>query len=171
MRLSVDNINRTSPYWVLQLDDMLFRFTTKNGLHYRVGFYPDTALGLPDTYHFFIDNVLNQHSTADPDILKVITAIIEEFFRQEPFVMLYVCDPTDNRQAARNRLYAQWYNEYEKKTEYAMYSESVLFEGTQYYAGLLMKKNNPFATEVITVFHSVIQGIPEQMAGRKQQEN
>ena len=52
-----------------------------------------------------------------------------------------------------------------------MYSESVLFEGTQYYAGLLMKKNNPFATEVITVFHSVIQGIPEQMAGRKQQEN
>ena len=29
MRLSVDRINRESPYWVIQLDDMTFRFVTK----------------------------------------------------------------------------------------------------------------------------------------------
>ena len=30
MRLSVDNINLASPYWVVQVDDMTFRFVTKN---------------------------------------------------------------------------------------------------------------------------------------------
>lgn len=29
MRLSVDNINQESPYWVIQLDELTFRFVTK----------------------------------------------------------------------------------------------------------------------------------------------
>lgn len=29
MRLSVNNINQVSPYWVIQLDDLTFRFITK----------------------------------------------------------------------------------------------------------------------------------------------
>jgi hypothetical protein len=41
MRLSADRINRKSPYWVIQLDEMTFRFVTKNGIIYRVGFYQD----------------------------------------------------------------------------------------------------------------------------------
>ena len=44
MRLSVDNINQNSPYWVIQLDEMTFRFVTKNGVVYRVGFY-DNIIG------------------------------------------------------------------------------------------------------------------------------
>lgn len=37
MRLSVDNINNVSPYWVIQLDDMTFRFVTKNAIKlYRI---------------------------------------------------------------------------------------------------------------------------------------
>ena len=36
MRLSVDNINQTSSYWVIQLDDLTFRFVTKNGVVYRI---------------------------------------------------------------------------------------------------------------------------------------
>ena len=39
MRLSVENINQASPYWVIPLDDMTFRFATKHGVIYRVGFY------------------------------------------------------------------------------------------------------------------------------------
>jgi len=30
MRLSADRINRKSPYWVIQLDEMTFRFVTRN---------------------------------------------------------------------------------------------------------------------------------------------
>ena len=41
MRLSADRINRKSPYWVIQLDEMTFRFVTRNGIIYRVGFYQD----------------------------------------------------------------------------------------------------------------------------------
>ena len=41
MRLSADRINKKSPYWVIQLDELTFRFVTKNGILYRVGFYQD----------------------------------------------------------------------------------------------------------------------------------
>lgn len=56
MRLSVDNINNKSPYWVIQLDDMTFRFVTKNGIVYRVGFYKDPYFLGDKAYHFFIAN-------------------------------------------------------------------------------------------------------------------
>ena len=56
MRLSVDRINRESPYWVIQLDDMTFRFVTKNGIIYRVGFYKDQYFLGNRAYHFFISN-------------------------------------------------------------------------------------------------------------------
>ena len=41
MRLSADRINKKSPYWVIQLDELTFRFVTRNGIIYRVGFYKD----------------------------------------------------------------------------------------------------------------------------------
>ena len=55
MRLSVDHINEQSPYWVIQLDDMQFRFVTKNGIKYRVGFYADEYFLGDKAFHFYIE--------------------------------------------------------------------------------------------------------------------
>ena len=52
MKLSIDAINEKSPLWVLQLDDMLFRFVTRNGIRYRAGFYPDKYFLESGAYHF-----------------------------------------------------------------------------------------------------------------------
>ena len=56
MRLSADRINRKSPYWVIQLDELTFRFVTRNGIIYRVGFYKDQYFLGSRAYHFFIAN-------------------------------------------------------------------------------------------------------------------
>ena len=63
MRLSVDNINNGSPYWVIQLDDMTFRFVTKNDIVYRVGFYKDPYFLGNKAYHFFIANENDSFAT------------------------------------------------------------------------------------------------------------
>ena len=100
MRLSAENINKKSPYWVIQLDDMLFRFRTKNGITYRVGFQEDKFLKVGNTYNFFITNMDNQNAPRDLDVFKVVSLVLEEFFSQDASVMLYICDPSDHREKA-----------------------------------------------------------------------
>ena len=89
MRLSVDKINEKSPYWVLQLSDMQFRFITRNGIVYRVGFYPDEYFMKDKAYQFFIDNVDEVRAPKDTNVYKVIAVILEEFFNYDSSVMLY----------------------------------------------------------------------------------
>ena len=168
MRLSAEKINETSPYWVIQLDEMMFRIRTNHGVLYRIGFYEDTFFAMSGAYHCFIDNSENRHAPNDPKILQTVTAIIEEFFRQNPLVMLYICDPTDNRQAARNRLYQHWFDNYINHSDFRLYSESVEYKSVDYYAGLIMRKDNPFYDDVVARFHNVVGFLPEQMVGHKE---
>ena len=74
-------------------------------------------------FHFFIDNSEKEHGNYDPKILEVVTIILEEFFSQEPTVMLYICDSTDKRQAARDRLYYLWFYDYARSHEMTLYSD------------------------------------------------
>ena len=143
MRLSVDNINLTSPYWVIQLDDMTFRFTTKNGVIYRVGFYKDQYFLGDKAYHFFISNETDVQPPKDVDVYKVITSVLEEFFRQDSSVMLYICDPYDHREAVRDNLYKRWFNSYPRRSELTLKAEALDFEGYVVYTGMIMRKDNP----------------------------
>lgn len=165
--LSADNINRTSPYQVKAIDELSLTFTTDFGVSYDVGFYKDTVFLIDGSYHFFIDNTNHQPSPNDPKLLATITAVIEEFFRQQPLVMLYICDPADHRQRARNRLYQRWFDNYINHSDFRMYSEAVVFENVDYYAGLIMRRDNPHCEDVIAAFHNIIGFLPEQMIGHK----
>lgn len=97
MTLSADKLNLRSPYQLAQINDMTFSFVTDKQIHYNVGFYKDTYFMDDGAYHFFIDNSEHEHGSYDPKILDVVTVILEEFFNQEPTVMLYICAPTDKR--------------------------------------------------------------------------
>ena len=170
MRLSAEKINETSPYWVIQLDEMMLRFRTDFGVIYNVGFYDDTFFSIDDAYHFYISNANKKPSPNDPKVLATIIAVIEEFFRQEPMVMLYICDPRDHRQAARNRLYLTWFENYIDNSSYRLYSETVIYKSVDYYAGLIMRKDNPYFEDVTTAFHNVAKRLPAQMVGNKTEE-
>lgn len=146
---------------------MSFRFKTDNGVIYIVGFYADRFFSIDGAYHFYIKNANGLHAPNDPKILQVITAVIEEFFRYNPLVMLYICDPKDHRQAARNRLYIHWFENYINRSEFRFYSESVEFESVDYYAGLIMHKDNPYYEDVVSTFHEIVKDLPEQMIGPK----
>ena len=44
----------------------------------------------------------------------------------------------------------------------------VIFENVDYYAGLLMRKDNPRCDAVIAAFHNIIGDLPEQMIWHKE---
>lgn len=167
MKLSADKINESSPYWVIPLDEKSFRFRTDNGVVYVVGFYEDQIFSIEGAYHFYIRNANQKHAANDPKILQVVTAVIEEFFRQEPMVMLYICDPRDHRQAARNRLYLHWFENYINHSDFRMYSESVMYKSVDYYAGLIMRKDNPYYDDVVEAFHRIAEMLPPLMVRPK----
>jgi len=160
MTLSLDKINASSPYQLVKLSDLTFRFVTDQGIHYRVGFYQDTLFLKDEAYHFFIDNVEDEHGSHDSKIVDVVIAVLEEFFDQEPSVMLYICDPTDHRQAVRNRLYLMWYHEYAMSHELTMFCDSVELDGEKYYAGILMKPNHPRHDEILLAFQQFLKFLP-----------
>lgn len=160
MRLSVENINRTSPYWVLQLDDMLFRFTTKNGVQYRVGFYPDKYFLRDGAYHFFIVNN-DQFAPKDPDVFKVVTLVIEEFFRQETAVMLYICEPSDHREKTRSLLYKRWFQNYPHKDLLTLKTAEIDFKGYIVYSGMIIRNDHPLYNLILKAFDEFTRKAPE----------
>lgn len=160
MKLSVDAINEKSPYWVIQLDDMLFRFVTRNGICFRVGFYPDSFFLNEGAYHFFIERVHNDHTPADPYVFEVISLIIEEFFKDNTNVMLYICDPSDNRQESRYRLYRHWYETYKHRDRFILSDAAIYFEENTVYAGMLLRKDHPAYTPILEAFEAFVHLVP-----------
>ncbi|MBQ7996409.1 MAG: hypothetical protein IJ249_01925 [Paludibacteraceae bacterium] len=167
MILSADKLNQHSPYHLTQINDMAFGFVTDQQIRYNVGFYPDKFFMGEGAYHFFIDNSEHEHGTYDPKILDVVTIILEEFFSQEPTVMLYICDPTDKRQAARDRLYHLWFYDYARNHEMTLFSDSVTFKEIKYYTGILMRHDHPMHDIILTSYQEFLKHVPERFTIRE----
>jgi len=73
MKLSAYILNQRSPYKLIQLGELTFRFVTDQQIRYTVGFYKDTIFIDDGAYHFFIDNSGNEHGFYAPKILEVVT--------------------------------------------------------------------------------------------------
>ena len=162
MILSADKLNVRSPYHLWQVNDLTFRFVTDQQIHYVVGFYKDTFFMDDGAYHFFIDNSQHEHGSYDPKILDVVTVILEEFFNQEPTVMLYICDPSDQRQAARDRLYHLWFYDYARNHEMTLYSDSITFKDTTYYTGILLRHDHPIHDVILTAYQNFLRRVPNR---------
>ena len=115
----------------------------------------------------FIDNSENEHGSYDSKILDVVTVILEEFFSQEPTVMLYICDSTDHRQAARDRLYHLWFYDYARSHEMTLYSDSVTFKQVNYYAGILMRHDHPLHDMILSYYQDFLKHVPQLYTPRE----
>jgi len=160
MTLSLESINLKSPYRLTQLTEMTFSFVTDQGIHYDAGFYPDEFFMPGLAFHFYIDNTLGEHGNYDAKVMEVVVAVIEEFFKQANNVMLYICDPVDHRQAARNRLYRMWFLDYAMNHEMTLFSDSVTFEGETYFSGVLMRHDHPLHDEIIIRYQEFLKKAP-----------
>ena len=156
MRLSADRINRKSPYWVIQLDELTFRFVTRNGIIYRVGFYKDQYFLGSRAYHFFIDNDSDVNPPKDSDVFRVITCVLEEFFRQDASVMLYICDPYDHREAIRDSLYKRWFNSYPHKGRLTLEATEINFDKYIVYTGMILRNDHPEYEELLNLYREFV---------------
>ena len=140
------------PVWY-EGNELLFK--TDYNILYSVSFEQDDMIGLI-AYWFRITNRSGKKSPNDRKIQKTIIHIIEEFFRTNPEILLYICDTANEQQAQRDRLFLRWFNGYEQKKRYVIKTAVVMDEGEPNYVSLIVPATHPLLDNIITTFNSEI---------------
>ena len=161
--LSIENINCHSPYNIELSEEGAFYFVTDEGLSYEVGFVEDYMIAVDNAYQLFIMPKSSAKLRRDEKMQQTITAIIEEFFRSKDVLLDYICETKDGRQAARNRLFIQWFNNYPQRHLYTLKTISLKFDGISYFASAIIRKDNTHYAECITAIDNFEQNMKDKL--------
>ena len=164
-RLSVESINIHSPY-IVGFDGKAFFFVTDNGITYRADFELDTNPFFT-AYWFNLANPEHMKSPNDVKIGQTVICIIEEFFRVNPEVLLYMCSTDGGQQAMRNRLFLRWFSSYEQQKRYAVRTSEVKGDVVDSkpiseYVALIVQRNHPDFDNIISCFDKEVAMFNEQ---------
>lgn len=159
-KLNTDHINGNAPYYVSYDSDGAIVFFTDYGVEYSITF-DDDANPYYTAYWFNMSNMNHTPSPGDKKIAQTVICIIEEFFRQNPDILLYMCSTDDNQQAQRARLFLRWFNGAEQQKYYVIRStevEGVDEEGCPRleYIAFIVQRSNPNLEDIIHLFDTEI---------------
>ena len=152
----LSRINSTSPYKV-ELRGEEYVFETDYDIRYAVWFEEQP---LPDidvmAYWLNLTNRSQKNSPGDVKIRQTVICILEEFFRSNPDVLLYLCDSANDQQAMRSRLFLRWFNAYGQQAEYYTCTEMVKDGDEENYIALIVKRSHPLLQEIIKMYDEEI---------------
>ena len=158
--LDVTRINIYAPYKIWS-DGDIYRFETDNGIKYLVDSELDSN-PYYTAYWFNLTNPEHSKSPGDTKIAQTVICIIEEFFRLNPEVLLYMCSTDKGQQAQRARLFLRWFNGYEQQKRYVIKSTEVKGIGPdgkprKEYVALIVPRIHPLVDEIVSRFDEEIQ--------------
>ena len=147
----LERVNKIAPYEV-SIEGKQFVFNTLYGLHYEVRFFEEQPIGGCETWQFSFAKANSGQTAEDPYVRFTLFAIIDEFFRENEDVLLYICDTSDNREAARNRLFIRWFKQSAQPDRFTIRSASTIIEGQGFYAAIIVENRNPLLTDITADF-------------------
>ena len=127
-------------------------FTTDADVVLTVSFDIYSNLSGSTAYWLNLTNASHRPSPRDPKVRDTLICIIEEFFRQNPDILLYICDTANNMQAMRNRLFLRWFNTYELNQRYVILNEMIPDEGVENYVTIIIPRSHPKLDEITSYF-------------------
>ena len=154
--LDTNRITHFAPYKVWKDGDE-FRFETDYGILYAVNFEPEPMFGGLPAYWFGLTNRSLKASPNDVKIRATVTCIIEEFFRANPEILLYMCDSANDQQAMRSRLFLRWFNAYAQQQDFYIRTEMVRDEGEENYIAIIVQRTHPQLQTIIDTFCEIIE--------------
>ena len=157
--LDISHININSPYkvWV---ENKIIRFETTHGIRYSVDFDPEDDMPYK-AYWLNLTNESHKPSPNDRLIPQTLICIVEEFFRQNPDILLYLCSTDNDQQAQRSRLFLRWFNGYKQQQKYVIKTgdvPSITPDGlpTTEYMALIVQRNHPQLQAIVDFFDEEI---------------
>jgi len=154
--LNLIQLNLRSPYKVWSESVCDFFFVTDYGVVYKISFGDDAPIWKTGAYTFDISNTNHKASPNDEKVKKTIVCIIEEFFKKNADILLYICETGDNKQAMRNRLFVRWFNEYNSLHEYILRTAKVKDGKEENFAAIIVQRNHPDLESIIRTFDETI---------------
>ena len=130
-------------------------FETDYDIVYAVSFEFDDSL-FHQAYWLNLTNVSHSKSPNDTKIPQTLICIVEEFFRQNPDILLYLCSTDNEQQASRSRLFLRWFNGYEQQKKYAILTSEVRGEGQKEYVSMIVPRSHPQLEDIIQAFNDEI---------------
>ena len=159
IEFSLQHILQNSPYDIT-LSETGFIFLTDNGIHYRVSFdEEDMVLGGCKTYQFILQNVEHARAPHDPKIEETVLAIINEFFRSNQHVLLYVCDTSDGKEGGRNRLFLRWFERHATPDRFTICTANAHVEGEMVYIAIIVDNSNPNLQAITDDFNETAEAL------------
>ena len=155
--LSLAAINNSSPYCVKQRNDRPndFYFRSDFGVDYEISLRPDDTVMPSGTYMLDVTNRGQGPTPGDPKFRLTLLAIIEEFFKQNNEVLLYISETGDGRQNLRNRLFISWFNTYDYRNLYLICTAEGKMEGQDNFMAIILRRDNPRLKEAIEEFEEI----------------
>lgn len=150
-KFDIESINKVSPYKV-SYDGVQFVFQTQYGIHYEIRFFEEEPIGGCETWQFSFAKAEEIAAPEDPYVRFTLFAIIDEFFIKNENVLLYICDTSDSREAARNRLFIRWFKQSAEIGRFTIRTASTTIEGQGFYAAIIVENRNPRIIDITSDF-------------------
>lgn len=154
--LNLARINERAPYEVWQTSEGDFNFQTEFDVLFRISFRIEQTIWEDGAYEFSIINQNQKSSPNDKKVRDTIFVIIEEFFANNPNILLYQCETGDDRQDMRDRLFLRWFKEYEHSDRFYIQVSSIIAEKVTNYTAMIVEKSNPQLETIIKDFDDFI---------------
>ena len=143
LTFSLSELNKHSPYLLESSGKYSFSFTTRQGKRYEIGFIQDMMISDEGVYQFFISTEDRFKTVLDKKIKQTVLVVLEAFFRNEGVVLNYICATEDNRQAYRDRMFHQWFENSLSKEQYYFRGLNIDIDGVEYFSAAIMRIDNP----------------------------
>lgn len=156
--LDLNHLNIISPYalWKTGSNGNEYAFHTDYRVQYRICFDVNQSIWENGAYEFGIYNDNGKTSPNDIKVKQTIISVIEEFFINNPDILLYQCETGDNKQNARQRLFYKWFNDSPNRDKYVLKVSSIIAEDTVNFIALIVNRNNPNIDRIIDDFDEFI---------------
>ena len=153
--LDVNIINLFSSYHVWEKSGRYY-FETDFDLKYFVDF----SLEDDPRYVAYWFNLVNMSGAASPKDMKIwqtVFCIIEEFFRVNPEILLYICSTAGNQQAQRARLFSYWFHKAGQQERYYYKTAEIkgdepMDDSDKEYVAIIVPRKHPRAEEILKFF-------------------
>lgn len=156
-KLNLIQLNNQSPYEVWSESECDYFFATDYGVIYKISFGDDAPIWKSGAYTFDIQNTNHKTSPNDIKVKQTIVCIVEEFFRINNDILLYICETGDDKQAIRNRLFIRWFNEYSFQQNYILRAAEVKDGKQLNFAAIIVRRDHPDLESILQTFDETIQ--------------
>ena len=148
-------------YPIYRISELYYSFVTDSGAEYECSFqsYAELFYNYPDiaskvfSLNLSLVKSLQKDKGADNRIALTVIKIVGDFLNSKIKAVIYVCDPSDGKGAARARKFKSWFNYYEHPSHQILQLNTDMEAGgIKIYTALLVHKKNKLKKKFVEAY-------------------